>query len=598
MKISKIYSNKKEIFEDIKFNEEFNVIFAKVKKPKDSTKDSHNLGKSLLIELIDFMFLKSFKTGTFLKENYELFEDFVFYLEIKINDGDFLTIKRGVSNNNSISLKLHNDKYQDFRNEPDSFWDKSDISFEKAREEVNNLINLNSIFPPWDYRKGITYFLRGQRDYVDVFQISKFSIGKHAYWKPYMARILGFDENLIEQKYSKDDAIAEKEKFKLQFEETVSIDPEDFDKLQGVIKIKEKEINQKELKINRFDFYEKEIELNSTLVNEIEENISEYNTQMYRINYDIDKIQEALSHKIDFNINEIKKVYEEARIYFSNKFDKDYSDLLEFNKQLFEERSKFLKEKLEESNKNKIEINNKLIDLNNKREEILSIIQDRDSFSKFRKLQAELINEKTQLINLKKELENLNHSDQIQKQIDKLIIQREDLINKTKDMIRKSNEIYETIRGNFNEIVKSIFGIPAILSIKINEEGNLEFKASFVKDEEDLIETSEDKGNTYRKLLCAAFDLSVLMAYSNKSFYRFVYHDGILESLDDRKKILFLRKVKEVCSKYGIQYILTAINHDLPRDENGNLVEFSDKEIIKLLHDDGKDGRLFKIDKF
>lgn len=597
MKLSKLYSNKKEIFEDIEFNDGFNVVFAKVKKPKDSTKDSHNLGKSLFIELIDFMLLRTFKEGIFLKDNYGIFEDFIFYLEIKLNSGDFLTIKRGVSNNTSISLKIHKDKHQDFRSDTDLTWDHVNMSFKKAREKVNNLFNLNPI-SEWSYRKGITYFLRSQRDYNDVFQISKFSTGKHSYWKPYLAKILGFNEKIIEQKYTKDEEITEKETFKLQFEETVSIDPEDFDKLQGAIKIKGREIQQKESKIDQFNFYEKELELNSSLVNETEEDISEFNTQRYRIEYDIDKVQKALEHKIDFNLDEIKKVYDESKIYFSNQFDKDYSELLEFNKKIHEERSKFLKEKLEELNKNKKEVNSKLVELNNKREEILSVIKDRDSFSKFKKLQSELINEKTQLINLKKELENLNHSDQIQKKIDELVDQRDVLINKVREMIKKGNEIHESIRENFNEIIKSIFGIPAILSIRINKDGNLEFKANFVKDEENLIATSEDKGNTYRKILCATFDLSVLMTYSKNSFFRFTYHDGILESLDDRKKILFLNEIKKICEEYGLQYILTAINHDLPRDENDNLVEFDEKEIIKKLHDDGNDGRLFKMDKF
>jgi len=597
MKLSKIYSNKKEIFEDIKFNEGFNVVFAKVKKPKDSTKDSHNLGKSLFIELIDFMLLRTFKEGLFLKDNYGLFEDFVFYLEVKLNNGDFLTIKRGISDNTSISLKIHKNKYQDFKNIADSDWDHVNINFKKAKKEMNNLFNLKPI-SPWSYRKGITYFLRSQRDYNDVFQISKFSTGKHSYWKPYLTKILGFDEKIIEQKYAKDEAITEKETFKLQFEETVSIDPEDFDKLLGAIKIKEREIQQKESKINQFNFYEKELGLNDSLVSEIEENISEFNTQRYRMEYDIDKIQKSLENKLNFNLDEIKEVYNEAKIYFSNKFDKEYSELLEFNKKLQEERSKFLREKLEELNKNKKEINNKLIKLNKKREEILSIIKDRDSFSKFRKLQSELINEKTQLINLKKELENLDHSEKIQKKIDGIIDQRTEIINNLKKMIKKGNEIYEDIRGNFNEIIKSIFKIPAILSIKINKEGNLEFKANFVKNEEDLIATSEDKGTTYRKILCATFDLAVLMTYSKNSFFRFTYHDGILESLDDRKKILFLKEIKEICTKYDLQYILTAINHDLPRDENDNLIEFDEKEIIKKLHDDGSDGRLFKMDKF
>ena len=57
MKLSKIYSNKREIFEDIKFNQGLNVIFGEVKSPEDMKKDSHNLGKTLLISLIEFLML-------------------------------------------------------------------------------------------------------------------------------------------------------------------------------------------------------------------------------------------------------------------------------------------------------------------------------------------------------------------------------------------------------------------------------------------------------------------------------------------------------------------------------------------------------------
>jgi uncharacterized protein YydD (DUF2326 family) len=35
------------------------------------------------------------------------------------------------------------------------------------------------------------------------------------------------------------------------------------------------------------------------------------------------------------------------------------------------------------------------------------------------------------------------------------------------------------------------------------------------------------------------YDLAVNLAYSNKNFIRFIYHDGGLETLDSRKKIEF-----------------------------------------------------------
>ncbi|WP_305456761.1 hypothetical protein [Photobacterium leiognathi] len=56
MKISKIYSNKPDIFQPIEFNEGFNVIIGQIRLRDDKDKDSHNLGKSKLAELIDFGF--------------------------------------------------------------------------------------------------------------------------------------------------------------------------------------------------------------------------------------------------------------------------------------------------------------------------------------------------------------------------------------------------------------------------------------------------------------------------------------------------------------------------------------------------------------
>ena len=51
MKLSQLYSNNPRVFPAIVFNgiddNELSVVFAKVKKPKDTHKDSHNLGKTL-----------------------------------------------------------------------------------------------------------------------------------------------------------------------------------------------------------------------------------------------------------------------------------------------------------------------------------------------------------------------------------------------------------------------------------------------------------------------------------------------------------------------------------------------------------------------
>jgi uncharacterized protein YydD (DUF2326 family) len=90
-----------------------------------------------------------------------------------------------------------------------------------------------------------------------------------------------------------------------------------------------------------------------------------------------------------------------------------------------------------------------------------------------------------------------------------------------------------------------------------------------------------------------AFDLAVLITYSRRSFYRFVYHDGALEGLDDRKKINFLNMVRGICGENDLQYILTVIDSDIPRDEMDNIAVFPDEEVVLRLHDRDDSGRLF-----
>jgi len=110
---------------------------------------------------------------------------------------------------------------------------------------------------------------------------------------------------------------------------------------------------------------------------------------------------------------------------------------------------------------------------------------------------------------------------------------------------------------------------------------------------DDLIE-----GTSYKKLVCALFDLALLKVYEDAPFFHFVYHDGILEGLDDRKKLAFLNIVREQVASRKTQYIMTMIDSDMPRNSKDERVEFPGSEIVLRLHDDGPDGRLFKMAEF
>lgn len=79
MKLSKLYSNQPNKFERIIFNEGLNFIYGDVRHPKNHQLDSHNLGKTTLALLLDFMFLAKKDSNQFLYANIEVFENFIFF---------------------------------------------------------------------------------------------------------------------------------------------------------------------------------------------------------------------------------------------------------------------------------------------------------------------------------------------------------------------------------------------------------------------------------------------------------------------------------------------------------------------------------------
>jgi len=140
--------------------------------------------------------------------------------------------------------------------------------------------------------------------------------------------------------------------------------------------------------------------------------------------------------------------------------------------------------------------------------------------------------------------------------------------------------------------VEEVTSHKALLSVHLNKEGHLEFRAE-VLDEAGKA-TSADLGHTYRKLLCIAFDLAVLRAHLDQKFPRFVFHDGVFESLDDRKKANLLAVIRQYAD-LGLQPIITLIDSDAPPPSDNDKTVFAPEEIVVTLHDEGDEGRLFRM---
>lgn len=574
MKLSKIYSNDTR-FKPVEFNFGFNLILGIVKEEKS---DMHNLGKSTLVTLIDFMLLKEIDKNHIFNKKFELFKNHIFFLEILLNSGIYLTIKRKVEENTKISFKIHGAKEILVGNEE---WDEIDLTIRKAKIYLNKQLNFN-ILTKYDYRKFLHYFLKNEKFFDPDF--SKFEYGAHEKWKPGILDLIGLDSTF----YSK------KIKLEKDLKKITDIYPEDED---YSIQLREKEAKKRALEkrlelleneTNKLDYFKIDENITQEMIDNIVYEISNLNEVKYKIIYDITKLEESLNGAENtIDLEELSNLFEEVRLYFPDQLKKNYNDLIKFNNQIFKERKESILKTLKKKNEKLEEVNKKLLELNEKQKDFLETLKKKNIYDKVMKYQKDIIEMRNDIDYLTKEVVELRAKEEVIRNISSIKQEINENVEKLKVAPLAEGTVYDRIVSTLQEITQNIFDNRiGILNVKLNSAENPEFNLSFMNISTNLT-TAEDQGGTYGEWLDACFNIATIVTYSDKSFYKFLYQDGILESGDNRRKHNFIVEIKRLCQKYKIQYITTGIEHELNSKE---VVEVIGEEDIVLKLDDNLDG--------
>ena len=593
MKLSRLYSNNGDAFPPIKFNRGLNVVLAKIRNPKNRSLDTHNLGKTTLANLIDFCLLKAKHKDFFLFKHKDLFEDFIFFLELNLADNRFVTIRRSVAEATKISFRYTPESIKDLSSNPEETWDHWKIPFEQSKKLLEAQLSF-SVATSWSYRKSLGYALRLQDDYQDVFQLERFA-GPHADWKPFLAEIVGLDGTLVKTAYelaNKEESVTQKiSEIKAQLV-GLSDAP---DRLEGMILLKSREVDDLSKSLEQFDFQVPDKAISENLVKKIETSISVFNNRRYHLQMSLKSIQQTLEETIKFDLDSVEKVFSEAQVYFGKQLKHDYSALLGFLSSISQERDGLLREEKNKISSELEEIEKSLESLNTQRVKALDALREVESLAKYKKHTERLVDLRTTLSTLERQRDQMDQLTDLRHQLKDLHQKQEDIVQVIESNIKESTRtegIYRQVRLEFGEIVKSVLDRKAVLSSSLNKKGNIEFQTEILN--ESGTATSADDGHTYKKLLCVAFDVAIFSAYLKQQFLRFVFHDGVFEGLDNRKKSCLLDELRKRCNE-GLQQIITVIDSDLPVNDGGNQLQFSNKEIVRLLHDQGKEGRLFRI---
>ena len=582
MKLIKIFSDGQ--FKNVKFNEGYNVVLATI-HDKENKKDTHNLGKTSLLVVIDFLLLSTFTKKSPILAN-PIFSTQTFFLELLLNSGKYLIIRRSLEKPSRISFKLNDVPLGDC--EIPTEWDQENVAFEEAKDMLNTYLGYD-VLTNWSYRKSISYFLRSQKDYLDVFQLNKFK-GKHINWKPFVFDLLGFDGSLVEKKLQCDDEIEIKKTEIVTLQKQASIDIAERDKIVGLIEIKTEEKTRTESEIDKFNFYSQDVTVTRELIDSIDTQLQSLNSERYRLGYEIKKINSSLEQtSATVRLDKLKELYNEVELFFPESLSKQYEELEQFTDAISSERRKYLEKNLAFLKKEYARINNVIKVKEQERSDKISVLTEVDVYDKFKVYQKELASLEAELSLLQEKLRLIDSSSIIRTEIEKLKDERKEYADKIREAI--DGRAHAEINKIFNQIVTEVTDTNAIISIKQNSDANVEFEADYQTTAH--VTTSEADGTSYKKLLCVAFDLALLVSYSSHSFYRFVYHDGVLEGLDDRVKQRLIMVTQRICSEYGLQYVLSLIDSDIPKNVEELNQEFPIDSVCLNLNDLDDSGKLF-----
>lgn len=583
MRLSKIYTNKPAIFESITFNDGFNAILGKVISNKD--KNTHNLGKSILAQVIDYCLGKR-KDAMFF-QNLEQFDEFVFFLEIEYKTDQFVTVSRSVSEPTTMRFKYHSSADQDYRGLLDAEWDKT-LAFNQSKALLDSLLNFQFI-KGYSYREFIGYLLRTQNDFQDPFRLSTHR-GKDIYWKPFLAKLLGFDDTLLKKRGDLIDDLTELSKQEKFISSQNKTDAQSVSDIEGEIELIELKIQDIKIQLDELNFGTQDKEEISNLVDLINDKIITLNDELFYLENDRKRIKNSLkTKKISFSTAEAQSLFNEAGLVFPDQIKHSFDDLIQFNEAINKERVEYLSKELKEIEPRIQNISEELERLNKEKSNKLAFLSEKDIFDKYKSISNELNERSARLIYLEKIRDVIYQKEDIKKQKSLLSSELESVENLIRDNVTQnvksdSNSTFTKVRAYFGSIIQKTLDSDAFLSVNINSNGNMEFEYKFTEKE-------AHKGHSYKKLLCIAFDMALARVYTEQGYHLFLYHDGVFESLDDRIKEKLLVIMREY-SKYGLQQIITLIDADIP---NGNDNFIFPDEIIKTLHDKDDSGLLFKM---
>lgn len=570
----------KSSFKQVIFKEGFNIIVAD-KTSESTSKDSRNgVGKSTLIEILDFCLGSDMTEGLKAEQLY----NWTFFLEIDLNEESYI-ISRNTKISKYVYIEKGNVENWPLKPKKDLLLNKKFYSISQWRKLMGDqLFNLKIVdkkkkYKP-SYRSLISYFIRKGKDaYLNPFQHSKMQ----QKWDIQVnnAYLLGLNFEFP----AKLQLIKEKKKL-LKSLKTAS-KTEFFDNIMGSIgeleaeKIKvENKIRIIENQIRSYKVYPQYYNIQEE-ANEISEKICKLNDE-YTINFNLlTQYQNSIKEEEYTPTYDIKEVYSKIGLIFPQSVKKRLEDVEKFHTSIIRDRKEYLLTEIERLNNIINSTKEQIEKFSNERAEKMKILTTHGALNEFSKIQENLVNKKSFLNEIKQKVENLK---KVEKGSSEIKIEKEILLQDARrDFNHRKDPLKDAIL-KFNKNSEFLYSEPGTLSIDIDKNG-YSFKVDIKRDGSEGIDSM--------KIFC--YDLTFLEIRNPKPF--FLIHDSILfDNVDERQIAKAFELASNICKNIKAQYICTMNSDRIPYHEfNPDFKEEFEDCIILKLTDDKEDGGLLGI---
>ena len=567
--IHKLTANKSS-FHPVEFNAGLNVIVAK--RTKEATKkDTRNgLGKSTLIEIIDFCLGSRHHTGRGLC--IKPLQEWAFTLDITLA-GKRVRATRAVESPNRIVVDGPTDGWNE---QPDQDQETGDRYFNLVRWKTLlgwAMFGLRTSYDELKYRPSyrslISYLIRrGAVAYDEPFRHFR----QQATWDSqlHIAYLLGLNWEVV----SRWQVLRDEEEMISTFAKAVESGA--VQSITGTVGELEAKRVQLDAQLKRdgaalasFQVHPQYEELQAeanTLTKEIHDLANANVSDRRRLS----RYEESVADEAAPNANELERVYAEANLAFPEGLKRTLEDAKGFHTRVLHNRRAFLQAEIRRLERQIEDRDVRARTLMDQRAEALKVLHTHGALQEFTELQSRLSVTKEMLERVSSQIDDIKKISARQRDI---IVTRANLSEEAERDREERRSLWSEAISLFNEHSEALYESPGRLVIDIDQTG-------YRFDVE--IQRSESGGIGKMKVFC--FDLMLLqLQQRHQHGINFLIHDSVIfDGVDSRQRALSLERAAEVTSSQRLQYICTVNSDMIPSEDFSPGFDFKSYVCLEL----------------